>query len=786
MSAYPATCHLGHRLNAFRLNYLKATFLISIGGIWSGAGAGQDLLIESLTISDRLYEVPNTLIATVRGTKPIEGQVIRIAIGSRNAAPLFAGNILRVTRVWAADNPAFVLYQIEATDPTWRLNALTFSARYRNQSASAIAADIITKAPAGFTPMIEPGLPVLDEISFTNVAIMDALAQLATRIGGYTLCDYDGRVYLFTTADTISPPVALTANHKSLGAVSYVRDLTQIITRAVVEGGGGNALAPIPPGSTSIPVDPLSWYAEAGGYVRSGPQRIRYTGIAGGGAGAFAGEGTTPTTPPTLAINQGPSAIEDGSHSWAYTWVTGTGESLPSPLVSITLGGSSVSGPSTPPPIQNYAVLHSNLTIGATYTFALGWNYNTDPRTMTALSPLGAPASIVCGQFDDPLNPPNPHAMMILWGYYNHYYGTIDPAAKHLCWYRKVGSDWYFENSIPIAQINDGIHGSVSSQTDAAIVADTTYHPRNPSPAGNVVKKQVIVSGIAPGPAGVSSRKVYRTAANASQLKLHSTIADNTTTAMATYDNTSDAALGANAPIADTAGIIQTSKIIPAGSTTMRLTSTGPFLAAGGYALAGSQAIRYAGKTATDITGIPASGDGALLQSISWGTPVTVPPALVGVPAAGAGSIVWPIAKGDPVNIVILVDDAAAQATLAAAIGGDGIRESLLQDGRISITEATARGRALLEGHKAVIETVTHRSRDPHTRSGQVIDVALPPPTDITGSYRIQDVQISTFNPRAGIMPAYDTRSSSQQFTFEDLVRRMTSTTPPPATGEDR
>ena len=54
------------------------------------------------------------------------------------------------------------------------------------------------------------------------------------------------------------------------------------------------------------------------------------------------------------------------------------------------------------------------------------------------------------------------------------------------------------------------------------------------------------MSAIAAGPAGTTARKLYRTVAGGSQLKLVTTLADNVTT---TYtDSTPDASLGANAP----------------------------------------------------------------------------------------------------------------------------------------------------------------------------------------------------------------------------------------------
>jgi hypothetical protein len=164
---------------------------------------------------------------------------------------------------------------------------------------------------------------------------------------------------------------------------------------------------------------------------------------------------------------------------------------------------------------------------------------------------------------------------------------------------------------------------------------------------------------------------------------------------------------------------------------------------------------------------------------------VTTAPALIGIPATGAGAIAWALLRGDPVNVVVIVDDLAAQAALAALLGGgDGVRESLLADGRIGLTEAAARGRALLAANKAVRETVAYRSRDVQTRSGARVVVDLPAPTDIHGTYRIQEVGITRFHGRGLVPPTYETRASSQQFTFEDWIRQLARTQAPPATGE--
>src|SRR4030095_6712719 len=191
--------------------------VIVIGGVVTGAAASRRVLIDTLTIHDQLNEVPNTCTFTVQGDRPVEGAELVIAYGSAsNTSRVFAGTILRVTQLYVAAKPSNVLWQVEGIDYTWELNRRLVVAKYTNQSASAIAADLIaTWAPAGFTTAIEASLPVVDEISLTNTPLMDALTQLATRIGGYASCDYFKAIGLWITP-TGTPPESLTPTHPTL------------------------------------------------------------------------------------------------------------------------------------------------------------------------------------------------------------------------------------------------------------------------------------------------------------------------------------------------------------------------------------------------------------------------------------------------------------------------------------------------------------------------------------------------------------------------------------------
>jgi hypothetical protein len=779
--------------------------VITIAGASTGPGTPQSILVESLSINDRLNEDPNTLTATVRGTKPHEGDEILVtlppvasapvtpaaglgylggmylgsyAVGSPAAAPaprLFAGIILRTTQIFAANNPLHSLWHVEATDYTWLLEATIHSGHYTTESASAIAADILTRyAPVGFRGDIQAGLPVLDELTFTNSTVIDALHQVANRIGGIVYCDYDKVIHVASADAQIGvPPDTLTLDHPSLAQLSYVRDLTQVVTRAIVEGGGGTAPGEIPAGSPQLPVSDLSWYSQSGGFVRAGPQRIRYTGIAAGGAGAQVGTGALPTSAPTAIIAQGASNNPAGVHQYAYTWATGTGETVPSPLLTVRVGAGPQATPGISPPA--YDTPGSSLTVGRTYEYALAWVYGASG--FSEVGPIGSSGFGTCITLSG-----RPSAFYFGRNYYT---GAVDSSARVLAVYRKhPNGSWYLVGSM-VAGIPPAAGTWFTEGRADSDLGNVNTPPHPDYIAGSVNFSRVTLTNIPPGPSGTTSRKIYRTTAGGAQLKLLTTIANNSATAMSSYDDVADGSLGANAPTSDTSGLVAKTDLVPAGSSTIPVTSVAPFDVNGGYVIIGNQVIRYTGLTSTAITGIPpVPQPGSLQQSVPWGTTISAAPALTGIPATGAGAMTTPIPRGTDVNIVVILDDEPAQAALAAVLGGTGVREGLLKDGRIGLEEAASRGQALLKAHSTVLETLAHRSRDVKTRSGSLITVDLAAPADIHGIFRIQDVQIGPFNARGLVFPTIDARSATSRTTFEDFLRTLADTAPPPATGE--
>ena len=309
----------------------------------------------------------------------------------------------------------------------------------------------------------------------------------------------------------------------------------------------------------------------------------------------------------------------------------------------------------------------------------------------------------------------------------------------------------------------------VDTVTDASLGA-------NVPTSNTATANQVTLSGIPIGAATVISRKVYRTAAGGAQLKLQQTIANNTATTAVT-DATADAGLGADAPSGDASGLAQPSGQVLAGATSLVVAGTGPFSSTGGWAVIGNgqQVIRYTGVTASSLTGIPASGAGAIIASIGYNSTVTAAPQLTGIPASGAGAILYAILKGDSANLFVTRNDTAAQTALAALLGGDGVKEDYLQDRRLAQPECEARGDAQLALRGTIEESISYVSRDKNTRSGRPIRVDLLAPTSVSATFRIQQVTVTNFVP--AMFPNYRVvQASGTRLDFEALLRYFKET----------
>jgi hypothetical protein len=281
---------------------------------------------------------------------PTKGEDVIVTLGSvNNLTRLFAGNILEVEKVLIEHTDQYV-YRIAAIDYTWLGDRRIVRKRYTNQSATAIAQDLVSTFTSGFTSVnVAASLATVDEITFTDETVSGALTRLAKRIGGYWYWDYQKDLHFFLSESTNNPN-DLTTSLASLTAFNHTDDLSQIITRVFVEGYGSTALGDVAVGETALPVETVDYFNAGGGTVVSGPQQIAYTGLQVGGGGSLVGPGAGPSVAPNVALVEG-AGVTSGVQKYAFTFVTGAGESLPGPLATLTVGASvrTVDPPSSAP-----------------------------------------------------------------------------------------------------------------------------------------------------------------------------------------------------------------------------------------------------------------------------------------------------------------------------------------------------------------------------------------------------------------------------------------------------
>ena len=889
------------RSGASRSGYVSSQSFISIGGTPMIPPTGTDpstrvgIILDSLTITDSLDEVPNRCTFRVLNNVPMTGQEIIITLGSiNNGERLFAGHLVTVDEVLGG-KPTQIRADVSCVDYTWQLGFPKVTKRYTSQSATAIAKDLIATYAAvnGFTSAgVVADLPSLDEITYTNEDLTDALTRLARRIGGYWYVDYHRDLHFFLE-DTRPRPHPIVVWHPTLAieGFSHVADRSQTLTRVYVEGRGSRLLSDVAIGDTRVPLDAVNMFtADADVFLKAsfqgaegGAQHLNFTGVVTGGAGTLVGPGIGPASAPTLAASPG-AGLGTGLYQYAVTFVTASGESLASPIGSVTTGTiaapSSAPTPGTPTAgagpnagTHQYAVtfttaagettpsaLSSVVTTGAAsipnpLVAATGWTpsdavfanlvengsykvkyaYATDgaspPVNVTVASP--ASASIQANNTGGAANNAAIQTSIPC---------SADPTVNSVWFYRTTNGGSTFYRGSRTANVPGTSVNYAGTPSDAIIVTQGTEPVANTTPAMSVVP----LTAIPLGGAGVTGRKLYRTAAGASQLKLLATLADNSTTTftdtvtdaalganapttstalanqvtitnvatgsgavtarkiyrtvvngaqlklLATWpdnvltsglDTTGDGGLGANIPTSDTSGLTQPDGQIVPGATSILVAGIGAFEAGGGWAVIGNgeQLIRYTALTGNTLAGVPASGIGAVRATITYNSTITAAPMLTGIPASGTRSITRALTAGDELYLVVQVDDPARQAQLAAVMGGTGIREEWVQDRRLSIGEARARGQATLNVRPLDQTTIQYRCRDITTAAGKTVEVNLTPglasPVNVIGYDKLQQVTIDNFRHTPTQYPTYTVQASSTRFSFEDWLRRIPTRT---------
>lgn len=762
------------RLGNFRLGYesaaLAALRRTRVTVMIAGVLANARVRVGSLTIRDVLNDAPNTAAFIMDGTAPVDGQDVRITINSDAPRLLFNGT-LQTTDLTYEGRATQTAFPCAAIDDIARLNQRRPFGTWTNVSVTTIAQYIIATFAPGFTSThVAASLPTVS-ITFDGTEEFSAcLGRLATAIGGYFYVE-DLDLHLFQTEATDPPDTLDTTpgRFEDDPPITAITDRSQLRTRQCGKGHGESVPVDVSAGETIIPIDDAVLFSVTGGKAIAGTtpdgaqsQLLTYAGVQPTSGGAMVGPGVTPSVAP-VGTPLGGAGLGAGVYKYAYTWVTAAGETVASPLGTVTTGDT------TDPAGVSFTAtddLTSSLSgagyaVGDVLRFAVSFSYDyldtigvTDvivaAGSHTAVGTIGAPAL------------PAVINLTVHW---------TPPAAINVyahIWVSKNGG--VYRHSL-FATASLGVQGP--SVTDYQASWTT-------APSINRSVRQVALSGVAVGPSGTTSRNVYRTVVDGSQLKLQQAIANNTATVGVT-DVTADGSLGVNVVTSDTSGLVQAFGQVNAGSTSILTTGTGPFSASGGWFFTSAgELVRYSGISGNSLTGIPVSGTGAILTSVLYGSQVVPAPALTGVTG-----LTLPMQRGTPVNIWVERNDLAAQAALIALDAAQGRVSDGVVEGPPIVDERdgealiTARCDAVLARYSRPIVTVTYATRDTKTKSGKSITVNLANPP-ISQTLTIQEVLITDIDvaPNTDAMasrcaPKFMVTASSVRFSLEDLLRRL-------------
>ena len=772
------------RLNAFRLGVYEPIAVALVNGIDRSGGTAPNvgLRIEGASIQHVLNEQTDTASFRAAGFVPIAGQRIDVWSGGVGAEQIFGGRILETTRLYESrnENEAF---DLQCVDPTWLLGRQLVLAVYVNQSATSIVLDLVARFSRGVTTRnVAVGLPVIDAITFTNETVPVCLTVLCERLAANWYLDYGGDLHVFLQESPDANPIT-DAQPRGAADFQLTEDLSQVVTKVIGRGGGVGAAIDLPAGVDELPVDEgdleQSWYAATGGLVEVNAQRVTYSGVRGiGGSGALVGTGNAPSAAVSPTPLAGSSHTVGATYQYVVTFATASGESLPGPAAAIYI---QALAPVAPPAVAARSRGAGSyppgmVTPGASsIVYAVQITYEGG-----AVGPLGAAGTFYAWDGYDwevYLGPRSYYTGPD--GFQKFYYPTLEPGGPaaptaYVSVYRSDnGGPFYYAEADAFPS---GVAGWFSRMASGY---STTASPPA-SGYGAVTVRNLQISA----DAGVTARKLYRTPANGSAFKLLATIANNTATSYA--DTTPDASLtGAAPPTVDTSNLKSDGQVL-LGATEMTVSSTVPFAqdvgpsGGGGWVRIGGMVVRYTGIGTGKLTGIPASGLGAITATIRYGAQALVQPRLVGIPPTGTGSLTRAIRKGDTVTIRLESTDTAARDAMAARLGGtgdDGLIEHVVSDSRFGLVELAAHVTATLQERKDPRRTLTFTSRDPSLQVGRLVTVTIAQPA-ISGTFRIQRVglsEIAISGGRAMVAPLRRIEASNKLYKFTDLLRRLRS-----------
>lgn len=812
----------------------------------------------TLSISQSASRGTAAFNITSDGIRPVPFIPVKFGIGSLADRDLIFRGKNQVTDQFQKELKTLQWWNGQAVDSSAEFNRRLVWGTYTTVPADVVALDLLARYAPDFTGLhITSGLAAVTQI-YEGDSMDSAFNALATAIGGYYYRDetYDVHLYI-TEAPDLIPDALNNSNTSLLPGLTWTADVIQFRNKVIGVGANTTVLSSLNPGETIVPIADATIFDDAVNKVLIGAQQAAYTGRVLGGFGTLVGPGTSPPVGPTLS-GAGAGSLGIGAYQYAFTDVTAVGESLPSPLSAVTTGVSSPpsSGPAAgtptngvgPDPGSHYYAVTFVTSSGETTVGPSGnavvTTQSTEPSTPVALADNGVGGSLTAGTYGYAITFVNAvgettggtsaAAYATAGGRFTKVGGTglqlgpVGTTARKI--YRTVvgGAQLKLLTTIPnnsgSQTVNDGTaDGSLGANiptSNGTIIAVVPITAIPIGPGGTIARKlygtaaggsqlkfiatigdnttiifsvttpdsglganapvsntavlsKITVSAIATGAPTVTQRNLYRTAVNAFQLKLLTTLADNVATMFT--DSVVDGSLGANAPTSDTSGLQPTAGQVTVGSPTL-LTASASVFTSSGWAICGSLLIRYGSISGNTLMGIPTSGLGSIKSTIPYGSQLVAAPLLVGV--SGLNSVVPFNAN---VNLYTERNDVTSQNNVKAIEGGTstGVYEFKIGPDSSLSTQTALNARCdadliLYASYTGVI-TVKYPTRDLKSHYGKSVHIDLPE-MGLLGDFIIQSVNITNVDEADNTPPIFNVTASSVRLSLEDVLRHIVVT----------
>lgn len=724
------------------------------------------------------------------------GQPIAIDFGP---GPIFEGAVV-ATDLSFEGQPAELVTHHHAVDFAWDANARRPFGTWASVSATTIVLALMAAYAPGFTVTgVAAGLPAITLLLDGSQNLTDCLTAICTAMGGgswyFTVKD----LHLFQDPEVGTDPDVITATTTSFlhdPPATLSEDVTQIRTRVYGKGAGSVTRAIALAGDTEIEVGSLDNFESSGGLVLIGSQVVSYTGTrksseaARRAATAPSGAGGGMTLQPTVGGFGTP--WDDGNLrtivAYKISFVDRFGKESPlSDAATIPWI----------PPVSPASPIITHTSIGSAGFLDAGvYSYVGSYATAT-----GETNGLAAGAGDFTVSA-GPNGSVVIEVTAAH----ADPRVTGIHIFRTKAGGWFdlyqigtvantigatltdTLNDASLTSLNPNIAPRVVNTTGGKVYLSDLPPCPDPDASGPVQPSFGPLAGGTPitvtGRGFIAGLNVY----------VGGTIATAITFVNATtYTCTTPAHAAGTVDVeVGTAGDHASYLTLPEAFTYTDTDDRVKKLYRAEYdsqhlfaivepyellATLGPDDLTYVDDHATRDPGIYDSPldatdpDAAPVSGSTAATPPTWHYLLTGVPASGTGALTATVLVGTAVNIWVQRDDATAQAAFAARHGGSGIREGYVTNTSLRTAALVVRVEAELDLWKDPIRTVTYATRDPHTKVGRTVTFALTRPA-IAGSFLIQQVH-GDLRPHLTTNPLLTVTASSVRFTLEDLLRRV-------------